>query len=918
MYLNPVNLRKLIVQALFAILACFKVDAQVPGFVSPDSICINSPVTISNTSIGGTSFYWSFCDADLTQTPEAANLGNISGILSSPVFVDVVSQNGNYYGFLTDHYPGGLVRLDFGNSLLNVPTAVNLGNFSGAINAGYGTEDIQMVQNNGNWYALIVGGDLSSGGTPRLTQVNFGSDITNPSPIATNWGNLGNMDQSIGFYLFSDNGNWYGFTTNATNNTLTRFDFGNSFDVPPTAVNLGNPGGYFDYPTSVNPLKDPATGEWHVFVTNGNNNSPNALERLDFGTSLLNNNPVAVDLGNPGNLIFAARDIKIIQACDQIIGFIPDGTRNDLIRLNFNGNILSVPTAMSLGNIGNLDFCHSLSKLFRVGPDLYSFVMNVDNNTITRLRFPGCTSSNIPNSNSQNPPTISYSQPGTYHINLIMDDGLSTQSSFCKTIVVKTLPPFSLGNDSTLCQGDSLLLTYPASDPTVQYLWQDGTSSNNYMVRSTGEYKLVVKDRSGCSAADSVSIGFTALPTVKTIPDTAICSGNSLVLESTVLGADSIKWAPAASLSNTSTESPVASPAAATSYIVTAYHQSCPAADTVAVNVLPNPVMTVSADTLVCQDSTLQLFASGASRYEWYPSKGMSDNTVANPFVTPDTTGYYYVKGTAANACFTLDSVLVRTKLPAMFSIYPGKSAICVGDSTKISLQETNGAPGDGWLWISDIAGQDPSGTGIVVSPSSTAVYQAVAFDRTCRKEDTLTASVAVNPSPALTVTKSNDIDCIHGQATLTVTGGVAYNWSPAGTLTGPESATPTASTDTTTLYYVKATGENGCMALDSILVNVSKSRGGGAGFPVANAFTPNGDGVNDCFGIKYWGYIGEFEMSVFNRWGLRVFYSRHSGDCWDGTFDGKPQPAGTYVYMIKAFALCGEAFRRGTVELIR
>jgi gliding motility-associated-like protein len=289
----------------------------------------------------------------------------------------------------------------------------------------------------------------------------------------------------------------------------------------------------------------------------------------------------------------------------------------------------------------------------------------------------------------------------------------------------------------------------------------------------------------------------------------------------------------------------------------------------------------------------------------------------ANPLVTPDTTGYYYVKGTAANACFALDSVLIRTKLPAMFSISPKQSAICAGDSLKIILQETNGAAGDGWLWISDIGSQDPSEGGIVVSPSSAAVYQVVTFDRTCRKQDTLTASVAVNQSPKLTVAKSNDIDCIYGQATLTATGGVAYSWSPAGTLTDPESASPVASTDTTTLYYVKVTGENGCAAVDSIRLNVSKSPGG-TRFPVANAFTPNGDGVNDCFGVKYWGYTSNFEISVFNRWGVRVFYSRNPGDCWDGTFGGKPQPAGTYVYMIKAFALCGEAFRRGTVELIR
>ena len=894
----------------------FFLQGQVPGFIAVDTVCTNSPVTITNTSIGGTTFYWSFCDADLNQPPQAVNIGDISGILSEPVFMDIVSQNGNYYGLLTDHYPGSLLRLDFGNSLLNTPTATDLGNFGGKINAGYGTEDIQVVNNNGNWYALIVGGDPISGGSPKITQVNFGPDITNPSPVATDWGNLGNLDQPVGFYVFNDNGNWYGFTVNATNNSITRFNFGTSFDIPPTAVNLGNPGGFFDYPCGITPLKDPVTGNWSVFIMNGNTYSPTALERLDFGNSLLNNTPSAVNLGNPGNVIQTGRDIKIIQQCDQIIGFVADGTGNDVIKLDFNNNILGVPTAVSLGNIGNFDFAHSLSKLFRVGPDLYTFIPNVNNNTITRLRFAGCSSSTIPNSTLQNPPVVSYSQPGTYHINLIMDDGLSTQSSFCKTVVVLGLPAFFLGDDTTLCQGDSIVLNYPAN-PALQFKWQDGSATNAYTVHSTGLYKLIVNNNKGCAVADSVAIGFTALPEVNTLPDTTICQGTSLVLTTTVLNADSVKWAPAASLSNPSATSPIADPAAPISYIITAFHHNCPVEDTVSVKILPAPVVTISPDTLVCQDSTLQLLASGATRYQWYPSQGVSDTSIANPLVTPGKTGYYYVRAIAANSCATLDSVLLTTKRPASFTITPAQASVCIGDSVQISLKESNGAPGDSWQWISDIGSQDPYGLAIIESPVQLTFYQAIGFDKICKRQDTLTAEIHVLAIPSVTMTKSNDIGCILGEATLTATGGIRYSWNPAGSLSDPFVYDPVARTDTTTLYYVRVIGENGCVTTDSIRVNVTKTPGN-IGFPVANAFTPNGDGANDCFGIKYWGYIGDFEMSVFSRWGQRVFYTRNPSDCWDGTYGGKPQPAGTYVYAIKAFALCGEAVKRGTVELIR
>jgi gliding motility-associated-like protein len=976
------------IRTSIAFFLCFSlvisVSGQTPAFIAPDTVCVNGQVTITNASIGGTTYFWSFCDADLTQVPQATNLGNISGILSEPVFMDIVSEGGNYYGLLVDHYPGDLIRLDFGNSLLNAPVATSLGNFGGIINAGYGSEGIQVVNNNGTWYALIVGGDPASLSVPKIVQVNFGATITNPAPVATDWGNLGGLLQPIGFYVFNDNNNWYGFTVNATNNTITRFNFGTSFDVPPTAVNLGNPGGYFDYPTSVSPLKDPATGNWSVFITNGNSYSPSALERLDFGNSLLNNTPTAVNLGNPGNVLQEVRDIKIIQQCDQIIGFIADGTGNDLIRLDFNNNLLSVPTAVSLGNIGNFDFAHSLSKLFRVGADLYTFVPNVNNNTITRVRFAGCTSSTIPNSTLQNPPAVSYSQPGTYHINLIMDDGLSTQSSFCKVVTVlnpptpvppldsilcadslllisrfvntpntwsdgsthdtlvakasgtywvntnfygctgrdsfslnlKTLPPFTLGNDSSFCQGDSLKLQY-SPGPGSTYTWQDGSATPAYTVRASGQYKLTVTNALGCVGADSINVSVRPQATIDKRQDTSFCAGGSVPLTTTVQNADSVRWSPGTGLSNPAIASPLATPAGSISYILTAYRQNCSLQDTVNLTLLSNPVTTVSADTQVCTGGSVQLFVSGADHYVWSPSSGLTDTAVANPVASPDSSVYYHVLATGTNTCTGLDSVLVSVRQADSFRLVASPASICKGEASSLTIESKEGYSQDSYEWLFDIGGQSPAGSVVIISPAGSASYSAIGIDKLCNVRDTVSASVEVLASPEGSATKSNDIGCVQGEAQLTATGGIAYRWYPGQTLSDSTIADPVARTDSSTLYFVTVKGENGCTTIDTIRVLVTKGAGS-IGFPVASAFTPNGDGHNDCFGIKYWGYIASFEMSVFNRWGQRVFYAQNPDACWDGTYNGKPQPAGTYVYMIKANTLCGIGAKEGTVMLIR
>ena len=67
----------------------------------------------------------------------------------------------------------------------------------------------------------------------------------------------------------------------------------------------------------------------------------------------------------------------------------------------------------------------------------------------------------------------------------------------------------------------------------------------------------------------------------------------------------------------------------------------------------------------------------------------------------------------------------------------------------------------------------------------------------------------------------------------------------------------------------------------------------------VPNTFTPNGDGDNDFFYPKG-ANIREYNMIIFNRWGELVYESNDFDNKWDGTFNGKPCPDGTYVWRIR------------------
>ena len=88
--------------------------------------------------------------------------------------------------------------------------------------------------------------------------------------------------------------------------------------------------------------------------------------------------------------------------------------------------------------------------------------------------------------------------------------------------------------------------------------------------------------------------------------------------------------------------------------------------------------------------------------------------------------------------------------------------------------------------------------------------------------------------------------------------------------------------------------------------------------YDLPNSFTPNGDGLNDCFGIKYWGQINQLDFSIYNRFGERVFHTNNPNVCWDGTLNGEPQKADVFVYTIKAKTACGNIDKKGTVTLLR
>jgi gliding motility-associated-like protein len=319
------------------------------------------------------------------------------------------------------------------------------------------------------------------------------------------------------------------------------------------------------------------------------------------------------------------------------------------------------------------------------------------------------------------------------------------------------------------------------------------------------------------------------------------------------------------------------------------------------------------ANFSVCSNTPFRLnaIASGATEYAWTPRQFLNDSTLQSPTATITTTTKFYVTVKNALGCLGKDSVTVSVLAPTQFSINPPKS-ICPGSQTQL---EANG--GSEYSWSPPALVSNPLISNPTTNITNTQLFTVKITAPLCNVSSELSTLVSFLPKPNLAVTKSNDVDCSTTEAQLSALGGgVSYLWSPASSLDDATSPTPIATPISTTTYYVTIKDQNGCIATDSVIVYNNKTNKGLYNMP--NAFTPNGDGINDCFGVKYWGVILEFDFSIYNRYGERVFHTTEPTKCWNGLYKTlKPEP-GNYVYYIKASTSCDEIEKKGNVLLIR
>ncbi|MBI3138997.1 MAG: hypothetical protein HYZ15_10460 [Sphingobacteriales bacterium] len=190
---------------------------------------------------------------------------------------------------------------------------------------------------------------------------------------------------------------------------------------------------------------------------------------------------------------------------------------------------------------------------------------------------------------------------------------------------------------------------------------------------------------------------------------------------------------------------------------------------------------------------------------------------------------------------FKQDSVKITIDNPLIIASADQK--ICIGKSVQLT---TTG--GNSYSWA---PGAGLSGTTIpnpVAAPDATTRYFVTGTNsNNCTGTDSVL--VTVNQLPILTVTKSGDISCASDNSQLTANGALQYSWNPSTGLSNAAIPNPIAIPADTMTYIVTGTDANGCTNTAEVTINITAT--GKSLYLMPTAFTPNGDGINDCYGIK-------------------------------------------------------------------
>ncbi len=475
------------------------------------------------------------------------------------------------------------------------------------------------------------------------------------------------------------------------------------------------------------------------------------------------------------------------------------------------------------------------------------------------------------------------------------------------------VPYADAGIDKTICNGDSAVIGVGVNGIKTWFpiTGIDTSSKTPYAKPAATTTYYLTGNNGGCMAYDTVTVSVLNF-NISAGMDRVICKGDSVQLGAT--GGVKYNWIPLYNISDTGIANPWVKPDVTTPYLVLSTNGYCVRVDTVLIDV-KSLNLSAGIDTSVCIGESVKLNASGASTYQWSPISNIDNPTIASPTVTPNVPTAYIVLGFDGVVCQTYDTVFVDVKN------YPVVNAgvdlrHCPDEFLDMAASVSEYTRLE-WLpatYLSDKLTLNPQ-----VSVKTNTTYVLSAWNGHCYSSDTMTVSVNPKVVAAFNAIPSNGFAPLPVTFNNTSLNAYFYTWDFDNNGDTDTAKNPTYIFNAEGRYFVLLLAKDslGCFDTVSYPIDIQEKEN----IFMPNAFSPNGDGLNDRFEPTYNPSKFEYvEYQIFNRWGVQIFSTKVPlGLWWDGKTSGLAEPAGVFTYVGFAKDLKGKIYElNGSVTLIR
>ena len=740
---------------------CF---AQTPtiDIAVPATVCQGESVNIINNTIADT-FQWDFCIGDLETAPVS---GLETGVSSGVYFhLDAVKANGTWFAFALNRNTNNIVRHQYTNGLMSAPISTIVVGSEGEI---FDRSAISMIEVNGRFYGFV---GFDNG---KIYRLDFGTDITNPMPSATDLGNFGAISGLDGLQVVVESEDSYKIVV-SWSTSIGVIDLGNDIESESGVLTRFIVTGSSRI-WSVDVIKE--SGEFYGIITSLNRR----IFRIHFGTEVTGTIDLATSIVElPNTFGTGAGDVPrhvrwVKDGCDFFA--LVNLTSGEYVRYSFGINPLETnPSVENVGNVNGFEGAVNAMDVAFENSTWYALdidgLLNPDGSVnrggseIRQTVFNKICDEVVSGASSP-VPSVKYLSSGLKRFTLEATNTFGT-SLLCGEITVTpdVAPPISITSQN-ICLSSPIQFNSESPSAGLTYSWDFGDTNTSmdpnpsHTYSSTGEYSVTLDVSDGTctnSVEQSITIYNEPIPAF-TLPPGVTCTNQSVLFSNNTTGDfggnETWQWqVDGLTVSTDRDFNGSFADGGATEVKLIASIPGCTNEIAQNIDVQPGPVPSFTVDD-ACQ-GTLMNFSNGSTgnivSYLWDFDNGFISN-LENPSLEYSTAGSFNVSLTVESdvGCITATENLVTvfSSPQVQFS----NELSCSQDITQFNdLSTVDNANLVSWRWdFDDLASgvnssTEQNATHVFSGPGDFEVELVATSIFGCR--DSLTQVVAVLPAPA-------------------------------------------------------------------------------------------------------------------------------------------------------------------------